>query len=431
MTRMATHWIQRSLGLLVVLGAACGGGGRHGATVPSVTLPATSATEAAAVAPRRDDDPRFFLAGNTIVDALTLHTSNVPENTLQRTLARDQLVYAVGDRIVARDLAVQKDLWSSPVPNRVGMPQIIVANDDRVFVIGNPDGIAGYALASGQLVAERDVPKTGGSFAANGAVAHPDGIAFLVGDDGAVFVSNAGTTTGLAAPAAPKGATGSVVATKLVMTERGPCVSYHANEHWQALRCFDLAGRVAWERPFAEGRLWLVEGSKRHVLLSTQGHYDDREPQTIVLAAANGARELELPHASGALLEDAAHELRGVLAWNADGVALFGPGGAEVWRLPYPRRGLVTAVQIRDDVVFVAHPMSTTSADTTLEVVRASAVGKEIWRTQVTLPNAPRLGPNAIRLAVARDRLVIVTLGRTTMLDVLDLADGKMALAVP
>jgi hypothetical protein len=362
------------------------------------------------------------------LDVVTLTTQKLPENTLEHAVAGDLLIYAVGDKLIARDLRTNEVRWSSPIPDRVSFPEFIAASEDCVFVVGNPDGIAGYSLASGKRLFDEALPKTTGPYAANNPVTSAAGIAFSKGDDAVVFVTNDGRVVSLAPPVAPKAATGAVMALSLVMTEVGPCVAYHANEHWQALRCFDQRGNVTWQRDWEEGRLWLVPGSSKRVLLTTQGHIYDDTPRSLVLSAAAGAVEMDTNHASGAVLEAAAGKLRGLLGWEDEHIVLRAPEGV-AWRLDYPWRGLVTAAPVGEDVVLLAHPMVAESVHA-LMLVRADAGGKEQWRTQVSLEETTRQEPNAIRLSIVGDRVVVLARGQTkTMATILSLADGKVLLS--
>jgi hypothetical protein len=421
---LALHGLALTVGLSSACQAVPPTRNRSPADAAAAPAPAFAAT-------RAPSKGRFVSTGSSIVDVATLTSRPLPENTLSHTVMGDLLIHAVGSTLVARSLVTDDVRWSSPIPEREGFQALIAATDERVFVVGNPDGVAGYSLTKGELLFERELPKATGGFAAHAAVTSPRGIAFLGGRAAGVFVTNAGAVIPLLPPSGPKGADAVVLAVSLQLTELGPCIAYHVNERWQALRCFDDGGRVLWERDWAEGRLFLAPCTGQHVLLSTQGHVYDDSPRSLVLSARDGAVVLDAPRASGALVEGSSGKLMGVVGWDDGRVVSRAADGGELWSVPYPWRGLVTAVRADEDVVFLAHPMVPRSSDTTLELVRVDAGGKERWRTRMPLAAAPRQEVGAIGLSVVEDRLVVRARGAKTTVAILSFADGRPLFAMP
>jgi len=397
----------------------------------------------------------------SVVDVVTLTKQALPENALSHTIEDDLLLYAVGSRLVARSLVTKEVRWSAPLPDRVAYPAAIAASDERVFVLGNPGGVAGYSLATGKVLFDHELPKTSGDSASNDAATSPRGVAFLEGDDMGLFVTNDGRIVTLPPPQAARAAKGRTYAISLLAMELGPCITYHANEHWEALRCFDDDGRVVWQRDWAEGRLWAAPSSSwsgggppalpgsgggppalpgsgggppasaKHLLLTTQGHVHDDAPRSLVLSARDGRVELDVARASGTLLEGPAGSLEGLLAWEGGRVVHRGTDDAERWSVPYPRRGLVTAARAGEDLVLLAHPVVPHSGDSTPEVVCLDRARHERWRTEVRLDELPREAIGAIRLSIVGDRVVLLTRGRKSTVTVLSRADGEHLLSVP
>ncbi|MFO0761716.1 MAG: PQQ-binding-like beta-propeller repeat protein [Byssovorax sp.] len=396
---------------------------------PAAPSPVAPATGVARPAPRG----RFLLAGRALLDLTTLEKKPLPDDTLVATLAGGLLIVARGSTLRALDPETGAELWSSPIVKEIGLPEALVANGERLFVLGNPRHLAIHELATGKRIHDEPLVDTGGLAAPHEPRVNDRGLAFLLGDTGAFFAQNNGPATTLNRLPEPQGAS-HMRATTLSVTEAGACVQYWAPKTWQALRCFDARGYVTWDRPWVEERFFLAQGSPRHLLLTTQGHLHDDAPRTLVLSAESGAVEFDQPRASGALLEDAGGAIDLVLSGEPRRIAAYGRDGTLRWEVPYPFRGLVTAARSEDGLVLLAHPLVPDATLRELRVVHVDAAGRARWTTAVPIVNGVEHAVGAVSLRVVRDRVIVQARsarGGPLMASVLSLAEGKLLASLP
>ena len=430
---MAPRFLLRPvcIAAIALVASSCEVGNRN-PRAPLETIPTPSAMPPAAptASAAKVSDERFVLAGKSIVDTRQLSIRARPESLLQATIADDLLLFTRGDQLVAEDLTSGATRWSKPAPDGYGA--FLVANDTTLFSAGNPDGIAGYSLATGARVFEHMLPKTKGIFASGRAVTGAHGVAFSKGDSIVFFVTNAGETVTLSPPDAPHGIMGDVHTFDVQMKKRGPCVFYFTKENWEAVRCFDESGKAIWQRDFPEGKLWLVASPPGHVVLTSQGHIDDDTRRSLVLSADDGSVELDEARPSGSILEDRTGKLRGLVGWRDGSIVATAVDGSEIFRVTHCRRGLVVAQPAGDDHLLATYEIEPGRDEAQIELFHVDGTGRERWRAGWSVPERLELGGSPLRISSGAGHAVVIAHGRNrNWLDVLSLADGKRLLTVP